>query len=141
MKSHTQTHPLRGPDRGDAGERRSAYSTDCNMVALTLAVYKVEDIRSTNGGTPVRTVRCLRRDGLNRGQTVFVDVWLWKDLAAFADQLRPGTTITVTGKLIGLDAYLDAKGKPAATITISASGATVAKPLGPTSDAHHCGMY
>lgn len=110
-------------------EHRSAYSTDCNMVALTLAVYRVEDIRTTNGGTPVRTVRCLRRDGLNRGQTVFVDVWLWKDLATSADRLRPGMHLTVTGKIVGLDAYLDGKGKPAATLTISASGAAIAQPV------------
>jgi len=107
------------------GTQRSAYTTDCNMVALTLAVYKVEDLRTTNGGTPVRTVRCLRRDGLNRGQTVFVDVWLWKDLATSANRLRPGMHLTVTGKIVGLDAYLDGKGKPAATLTISASGAAI----------------
>ncbi len=105
--------------------KRSAYPSDCNMIAITLSVYKIEPTRSTNGGVPIRTVRCLRRDGLNGGRTAFFDVWLWRDLTDIADQLRPGMTIVVTGKIVGVDAYLDAAGKPAATTTISAAGLSI----------------
>lgn len=115
----------------DQAARRSAYPTDCNMVALTLSVYRVEPTRTTNGGIPVRTVRCLRRDGLNGSRTAFFDVWLWKDMTDLADHLRPGMTITVSGRLLGVDTYTDSQGRPAATVTISAQGVSITTSIRP----------
>jgi len=109
--------------------RKSAYPSDCNVIAITLSVYRIEAPRTTAHGVPVRTVRCLRRDGLNGGRTSFYDVWLWKDLVEAADHLRPGMNITVTGKLVGVDAYTDSSGKPAATVIISAAGLAPTAPL------------
>jgi len=114
---------------GQRTSDKSPYPSDCNMVAITLSVYRVEPTRTTNGGTPVRTVRCLRRDGLNGAKTTFVDVWLWRDMTALADLLRPGQSITVSGKIVHVDAYLDSQGKPAATLVISAAGLSLTTPL------------
>jgi len=119
----------RAPEQAQRAPEKSPYPSDCNMVALTLSVYRVEPTRTTNGGTPIRTVRCLRRDGLNGAKTTFVDVWLWRDMTTLADLLKPGQSIVVSGKIVHVDAYLDSQGKPAATLVVSAAGISLATPL------------
>jgi hypothetical protein len=107
------------PEVRDAG---SVYTGGCNSVTLTLSIYEIEPLRTTPTGIPVRTVKCLRREGVNGSQTVWVDVWLWRGMAQLADRLRKGQEITVTGRIAGLRAWTNGDQMPAATIIVSAQG-------------------
>ncbi len=113
------------PAAGPAGEPSmdSCFPSDCNMVAIALRVYSVEPVRTTQHGIPVRTVKCLRKDGVNSSRTSFFDVWLWKELTKLS--VKPGDAVVVSGRFVGLDAYLTREGRPAATAIISATGCSV----------------
>jgi len=122
---------VRGSGEREAREPGSVYTGGCNSLALTLVVWGVEPVRTTPSGIPVRTVKCLRREGVNASQMVWVDVWLWRGMAALADRLRPGMEITVTGRITGLRAWLTDEQIPAATIVVSAQGLATAGALRP----------
>jgi len=99
------------------------------MIAIALVVHKVEPVRLTRHGIPVRTVRCTRKDGLNHSRTSFFDVWLWRELATRL-RLNPGDAIVVSGKLVGVDTYLAGDGQPRASVIISATGCSVVSDAG-----------
>jgi len=101
----------------------SCFPSDCNMIAVTLRVYNVEHVRTTQHGIPIRTVKCLRKDGPNGSRTSFFDVWLWRELTKLP--LKPGDAVVVSGRFVGLDAYLTKEGQPAATAIVSATGCSI----------------
>jgi len=87
-----------------------------------VGIYQIEPPRTTPTGIPVRTIKCLRREGVNGSQMVWVDVWLWRGMATLADRLRTGQEITVTGRITGLRTWVNGDQMPAATLIVSAQG-------------------
>lgn len=115
-----RTNAARASEK-ESREHGSVYTGGCNATTITLIVWQAEPTRTTKGDNTVRTVRCLRREGLNATNTVWVDVWFWRSLGRASECIKVGDEITVTCKITGLRPWTNEDGLPAATITLTAS--------------------